>query len=100
MSTVNVQLPDSLHEKVRELAARDHISIDQFITVAVAEKMSALLTSDYLRERAQSGSRSNFEGVLAKVRDVPAEPGDEWPRPAKRQRSTRRSRRRPKAGRA
>ncbi|MGD0947376.1 MAG: toxin-antitoxin system HicB family antitoxin [Candidatus Binatia bacterium] len=101
MSTVNVQLPESLHQKVRELAARDRISIDQFITVAVAEKMSALLTSDYLRERAQRGSRSKFERVLAKVPDIPPERGDEWPTPSKRQRlgSTRRSRRRPGAGR-
>ena len=98
MSTVSVQLPDSLHEKMQELAARDHISVDQFITVAVAEKMSALLTSDYLRERARRGSRSKFERVLAKVPDVVPVPGDEWPAPAKR--PTRRSRRRPKAGRA
>jgi hypothetical protein len=100
MSTVNVQLPESLHQKVRELAARDRISIDQFITVAVAEKMSALLTSDYLRERAQRGSRSKFERVLAKVPDIPPEHGDEWPGPPKRQRLTRRSGRRPRAGRA
>lgn len=100
MSTVNIQLPDSLHDKVRELAARDNISVDQFITVAVAEKMSALLTSDYLRQRARRGSRSKFERVLAKVPDVAPEPGDEWPGPTKRQRLTRRSRRRPRTGRA
>jgi predicted transcriptional regulator len=100
MSTVSVELPDSLHEKMRELAARDHISVDQFITVAVAEKMSALLTSDYLRQRAQRGSRSKFERVLAKVPDVAPVPGDEWPAPPKRPPLTRRSRPRPKAGRA
>jgi len=100
MSTVSVQLPDSLHEKMQELAARDHISVDQFTTVAVAEKMSALLTSDYLRERARRGSRSKFERVLAKVPDVAPVPGDEWPSPPKRRPLTRRSRRRPKAGRA
>ena len=98
MSTVSVQLPDSLHEKMQELAARDDISVDQFITVAVAEKMSALLTSGYLRERARRGSRSKFERVLAKVPDVAPVPGDEWPPPAKRAR--RRSRRRPRTGRA
>ena len=88
MSTVNVQLPDSLHEKMRELAARDHISVDQFITVAVAEKMSALLTGDYLHERARRGSRSRFERVLAKVPDVAPAPGDEWSPPPKRPRLT------------
>ena len=100
MSTVSVQLPDSLQEKMEELAARDHISVDQFITVAVAEKMSALLTSEYLRERARRGSRSRFERVLAKVPDVPAVAGDEWPVSPKRPRLTRRSRRRPRTGRA
>ena len=41
MSTLSLRLPDSLHEKVRELAAQDGISINQFIATAMAEKMSA-----------------------------------------------------------
>ncbi len=77
MSTLSLRLPDSLHKKVRELAAKDAISINQFIATAVAEKMSALLTSAYLVERARRGSRAKFERVLAKVRDVPPLPGDE-----------------------
>jgi len=44
MSTLSLRLPDSLHEKVRELAAQDAISINQLIATAVAEKMSALRT--------------------------------------------------------
>ena len=77
MSTLSLRLPDSLHKKVRELAAKDGISINQFIATAVAEKMSVLLTSAYLVERARRGSRAKFERVLAKVRDVPPLPGDE-----------------------
>lgn len=91
MSTVRVELPDSLHKKVRELAERDRISLDQFITVAVAEKMSALMTGDYLRERARRGSRSKFERVLAKVPDVTPEAGDEWPTAPRRSRPKHRS---------
>ena len=41
MSSLSVRLPDSLHDKVRELARRDHVSINQFIATAVAEKTSA-----------------------------------------------------------
>ena len=49
MSSLSVRLPDSLHEKVRELARRDDVSINQFIATAVAEKASALQTVDYLK---------------------------------------------------
>lgn len=77
MSTLSLRLPDSLHKQIRELAQQDGISINQFISTAVAEKLSALMTEDYLEKRAQRGSREKFLAVLAKVPDAPPEPGDE-----------------------
>lgn len=77
MSTLSLRLPDSLHRQVRELAQQDGISINQFISTAVAEKLSALMTEDYLEQRAQRGSQERFLAVLAKVPDAPPEPGDE-----------------------
>ena len=79
MSALSLRLPESLHRKVRELAEREDISINQFIATAVAEKMSALLTVEYLEERASRGSRAHFRAILRRVPDVPANPGDEWP---------------------
>jgi hypothetical protein len=70
MSVLSVRLPDSLHRQVKELASRDGISINQFVATAVAEKMSALMTEDYLRERAARGSRAKYEAALAQVPDV------------------------------
>jgi hypothetical protein len=67
MSTLSLRLPDYLHDHVRELAQREGISINQFITLAVAEKMSALMTEEYLEERAARGSREKYDAVLAKV---------------------------------
>jgi len=67
MSAINLRLPESLHDAIRELAKEEAISINQFITLAVAEKVSALMTEDYLTERAQRGSRAKFEVALAKV---------------------------------
>lgn len=67
MSTLSVRLPTSIHRQLRELAQKEGVSINQLITTAVAEKMAALLTVDYLRERAASGSRSRFDAVLRKV---------------------------------
>ena len=79
MSTLSLRLPESLHQKLRELAARDDVSINQLIATAVAEKASALLTVDYLEARAQRGDRRAFDRVLARVPDAPPLPGDELP---------------------
>jgi hypothetical protein len=76
MSTMSVRLPDSLHKRVRDLAKREGISINQFIATALAEKLSALLTSEYLEERARRGNRKRFERALGKVRDGEPAPGD------------------------
>jgi hypothetical protein len=70
MSTISLRLPQSIHKQVRVLAKKDEISINQFITTALAEKMSALMTSDYLEERAKKGSRQKFEMAMGKVKDI------------------------------
>jgi hypothetical protein len=64
-----LRLTESLHKQVRELAAREGISINQFVATAVAEKMSALMTEEYLEGRAKRGSREGFERAMAKVKD-------------------------------
>lgn len=76
MSTLSLRLPESLHKGVRELASREGISINQFIATAVAEKMAALMTEDYLGERARRGSRAKYEAALAQVPDVEPEEYD------------------------
>ncbi len=70
MNTVSVRLPDSLHRKVVEVSREDGISIDQFISTAVAEKLSALMTVDYLRQRAERSSKEAFEKALSEIPDV------------------------------
>lgn len=76
MSTLSLRLPDYLHNNIRELAQKEGVSINQFITLAVAEKMSALMTEDYLGERGKKGDRAKFEAVLAKVPDIEPEDYD------------------------
>lgn len=79
MSTMSLRLPESLHEKVRELAEREGVSINQLVTTALAEKISALLTQEYLEERAARGSRDEFLRILDKVPHAAPDPGDELP---------------------
>ena len=73
MSTLSLRLPNSLHEQIRKLAKREGISINQFIASATAEKMTALLTEEYLNKRAHRSSREKFQAVLDKVPDVEPE---------------------------
>ena len=74
MSTISLRLPNSLHEAVRELAKAEQVSINQLITIALAEKISALMAADYLEERSQRGDRAAFERAIVKVSD--AEPDE------------------------
>jgi predicted transcriptional regulator len=79
MSALSVRLPQSLHRKLGEFAAREGISINQLINSAVAEKMSALMTEEYLQERAARGTRRKFAAALAKVADREPEASDRLP---------------------
>ncbi|MGD8590087.1 MAG: DUF6290 family protein [Chromatiales bacterium] len=75
MSTLSLRLPDSLHEEIKSLAKKEGISINQFISSAVAEKMAALLTEKYLEQRARKGNKESFLTAMGKVPD--AEPAEE-----------------------
>jgi hypothetical protein len=76
MSTISLRLPESLHRQVRELARRENVSINQLISTALAEKMAALMTDEYLKERAARGSRRAYRAALKKVKSRPPEPED------------------------
>lgn len=76
MSTLTLRLPKSLHEKIKELAKLDGVSINQFLVTAAAEKLSALLTKDYLEQEAKQASRADFLKVMQAVPDVEPEAFD------------------------
>ena len=76
MSTLHLNLPQSMHEQVEALAQKEGISIHEFIMLAVAEKLATLATADYLAERAKRGSREKLLAVLAKAPDVEPEDYD------------------------
>ena len=73
MTALTIRLPNSVHAKIRELAARDEISVNQFIASAAAEKLASMLTLDYLRQEAAQGRRGDFERYLNAVPDAPDE---------------------------
>lgn len=75
MTQVSIELPDSLFKGAENLARREKISLEQLITSALGEKMSALMTEDYLAQRAKRGNREAFLSVVDQAPDV--EPSDD-----------------------
>jgi hypothetical protein len=77
MSALSLRLPNSIHRHVREIASREGVSINQFISAAVAEKVSAIMTEDYLLQRANRADREEFRQILDSVPSRPPLSGDE-----------------------
>ena len=77
MSALNLRLPDSIHSQIRDIAKHDGVSINTFITSAVAEKVSALTTEDYVASRANRAKKAEFRKVLKRVKARKPVDGDE-----------------------
>ncbi|QWF69720.1 toxin-antitoxin system HicB family antitoxin [Methylomonas paludis] len=74
MTQVVIDFPDSLFRGAEALAQKEKISIEQLITSALGEKIAALMTEDYLTQKAKRGSRDVFLSILDHAPDVdPAE---------------------------
>lgn len=76
MSTVSVELPESLHAAAGELARESGVTVSQLVASALAEKVSALAGPGWLATRAARGDRKRFEAALAEVADVEPEERD------------------------
>ena len=76
MSALSLRLPKTLHEQVKELAQEEGISVNQFVMLAVAEKIATISTIEYLEKRAKRGSRERLLEILDKAPDVKPEEFD------------------------
>ena len=77
MANYALRLPDSLLAYARQVAEEDHVSMNQFFVAAIAEKVSALKTAAYFRERQARGDLAAFDDWLAASPEVPPVAGDE-----------------------
>lgn len=77
MSALSLRLPNSIHRHIKEIANQEGISINQFISSAVSEKISAIMTEDYLTERAKQAKKGALKKILDRVPDRPPLLGDE-----------------------
>lgn len=74
-----LRLPQSLKNAIAQAAARDGISINQFITLAAAEKIAALDTMRFFEERTNRADLARFRKILNRPGGEPPRPGDELP---------------------
>lgn len=73
MSTISVRLPESLHKKARDIAKKEKTSINQLVSSALGEKIAAIMTEEYIDNRAKKGSKAKFKKALKKVPDIEAD---------------------------
>ena len=79
MSNYALRIPDSLFEFAKRCAKDDNVSLNQFIVLALAEKVSALKTAEFFAQRIARARPERLEKIIAKVPDHPPLPGDELP---------------------
>lgn len=76
MANYALRVPESLFAYAREVAEAEHVSMNQFFVAAIAEKVSALKTEAYFRERQARGELAGFDAWLAASPDAPPDPQD------------------------
>jgi phosphoribosylcarboxyaminoimidazole (NCAIR) mutase len=79
MPTTNypLRVPASIMAEAKKAAAQDGVSLNQFISTAVAEKVSALRTEAVLQARATRADRNKFDEVIARAGGQPPRDGDD-----------------------
>ena len=76
MGALSLRLPESIHRHIREIAKQEGVSINQLISSAVSEKISALLTEEYIEARAKRADIKKVEQILSNVPDRDPAPED------------------------
>ena len=77
MTNYALRVPESLFTYARKVAEEEHVSMNQFFVMAIAEKVSALKTETYFRERQSRGELSDFDTWLNVSPDAEPMAGDE-----------------------
>lgn len=79
IATYPLRLPASLKAAVAEASRRDGTSINQFVTTAVAEKLSAMRTAEFFAERRADADPVSARRILFRDGGKPPEPEDRLP---------------------
>jgi hypothetical protein len=78
-SNFPLRLASSLLEEARRTAENEGVALNQLINLAVAEKISALRTEDFFRERARRANVEKVLEILDRAGTEAPRSGDEMP---------------------
>jgi hypothetical protein len=82
VATFPLRLPVSLKTALETISERDGTSMNQFLVVAAAEKISAMQTEEFFMERRNRADREAFLKILNRSSGAEPEPEDEWDKSA------------------
>lgn len=79
MSHYAVELPEALLQEAQEVAQAEQLSLDDFVLTAIADKIAAARTTQYVRTRAARADPQAFLAVLERMKQAagPVVEGDE-----------------------
>lgn len=78
VSTFPLRLPVSMKAALEKIAERDGTSLNQFLVIAAAEKISAMETERFFAERRERADDAAFLRILNRKGGEPPRPEDEW----------------------
>ena len=84
LSTYPLRLPHSIRAGVAQMAKEDGISINQFVSIAVAEKLAMIQAETFFANRRARADLNAFDQLMQRQSGEPARAGDELPTPGKR----------------
>lgn len=76
MTTIQITMPEDIEAKAEEVARQQKMSLDEFMTLALVEKLSAAIPDSYLEQRARRGKEQAFREFMSEVPDAPPDDGD------------------------
>jgi predicted transcriptional regulator len=77
MTSITIQIPESIRKHIEALADREGYSFEQFAASALSEKLAVMSSLEVLRREASQGNVKRYHAFLDTLPDVPPIPGDE-----------------------
>ncbi len=74
-----LQIPDSLLKRAEELAREDGVTLNVWVTSALAQKIGVVETAEEFFKNRAAGAGKGLEHYLNMIPDAPPDPGDELP---------------------
>jgi len=76
MKAIQVRLPDHIHEKLKDLAKEEGISLNNFIVSSISNEVIRQETRDFFKKAAANFDPQKFAEVLGAIPDAPVTESD------------------------